>query len=135
MERQVRRDTQPEIALRRACWRLGLRYRVDVAPIAGMRRRADMVFSRAKLAVYLDGCFWHSCPIHATTPKANREWWIAKLQENVLRDRDTDGRLEVHGWMVIRIWEHESSESAAATIAHAVRRRARRRRANCPSLR
>src|SRR5436190_11139972 len=71
MERQARRDTKPELALRRAVWRLGLRYRVDIAPIPG-RRRADLVFTRAKVAVYVDGCFWHSCPTHATIPKANR---------------------------------------------------------------
>src|SRR3954447_26495843 len=96
MERQPRRDTRPELALRRAVWRLGLRYRVDIAPIPG-RRRADLVFTRARVAVYLDGCFWHSCPTHATIPKANREWWVAKLDTNVRRDRDTDRRLAEAG--------------------------------------
>ena len=96
MERQVRRDTKPELALRGAVWRLGLRYRVDVAPIPG-RRRADLVFTRAKVAVYVDGCFWHSCPSACTVPKANRDWWVAKLQANVARDRDTDARLAAQG--------------------------------------
>src|SRR3954447_5164896 len=96
MEKQVRRDTKPELELRRAVWRLGLRYRVDIAPIPG-RRRADLVFTRAKVAVYVDGCFWHSCPTHATIPKANREWWVAKLDTNVRRDRDTDRRLAEAG--------------------------------------
>lgn len=116
MERQSRRDTKPELALRRAVWRLGFRYRVDIAPIPG-RRRADVVFTRAKVAVYVDGCFWHSCPTHATIPKANREWWVAKLGTNVQRDRDTDIRLAEAGWTVVRVWEHEPSEVAAERIA------------------
>ena len=120
MERQSRRDTKPELALRRAVWRLGLRYRVDIAPIPG-RRRADLVFTRAKVAVYVDGCFWHSCPIHATTPKANREWWVAKLDTNVRRDRDTDRRLAEAGWTVIRVWEHEAVDAASERIALVVR--------------
>lgn len=122
MERQARRDTKPELALRSAVWRLGLRYRVDVAPIPG-RRRADLVFTRAKVAVYVDGCFWHSCPEHATVPKANREWWVAKLQANVSRDRDTDARLGVQGWLVIRVWEHEDMDAAARRIERAVHQR------------
>ena len=120
MERQSRRDTKPELALRRAVWRLGLRYRVDIAPIPG-RRRADLVFTRAKVAVYVDGCFWHSCPTHATIPKANREWWVAKLDTNVRRDRDTDRRLAEAGWTVIRVWEHEVVDAAAERIALVVR--------------
>jgi DNA mismatch endonuclease (patch repair protein) len=122
MERQSRRDTKPELALRRAVWRLGLRYRVDIAPIPG-RRRADLVFTRAKVAVYVDGCFWHSCPTHATIPKANREWWIEKLDTNVRRDRDTDRRLAEAGWTVIRVWEHEVVDAAAERIALVVRAR------------
>lgn len=120
MEQQSRRDTKPELALRRAVWRLGLRYRVDFAPIRG-RRRADLVFTRAKVAVYVDGCFWHSCPNHATTPKANRDWWTAKLELNVRRDRDTDQRLGEAGWTVVRVWEHEAPDDAAARIALIVR--------------
>jgi DNA mismatch endonuclease (patch repair protein) len=127
MERQVRRDTKPELVLRRAVWRLGLRYRVDVAPIPG-RRRADLVFTRAKLAVYVDGCFWHSCPQHATIPKANREWWIEKLQANVARDRDTDARLAERGWAVIRVWEHEDVHKVARRIAATVLERRPQRR-------
>lgn len=120
MENQARRDTKPELAVRSAVWRRGLRYRVDFAPLPKMRRRADMVFTRAKVAVYIDGCFWHSCPEHATTPKANRDWWIEKLAANVRRDRDTDERLEVAGWTVVRIWEHEGPERAADRIQAAV---------------
>ena len=121
MERQSRRDTKPELALRRAVWRLGLRYRVDVAPIRG-RRRADLVFTRAKVAVYVDGCFWHSCPTHATIPKANREWWVDKLQANTTRDRDTDTRLAEAGWEVVRVWEHEPVDRAARRVESVVRK-------------
>ncbi len=120
MERQARRDTEPELAVRRQVWRLGLRYRVDLAPIRG-RRRADLVFTRARVAVYVDGCFWHRCPLHATTPKTNQAWWVAKLEANIERDRDTDARLHAAGWSVIRVWEHEDPEAAAARIATAVR--------------
>jgi DNA mismatch endonuclease (patch repair protein) len=126
MQRQARRDTKPELALRRELWRRGLRYRVDVAPISGLRRRADMVLSRARVAVYVDGCYWHSCPEHATVPKANREWWIAKLEANVARDRDTDARLTAAGWKVVRVWEHEPIEDAADRIEAVVRLRSRR---------
>lgn len=126
MERQARRDTRPELALRRAIWRLGLRYRVDISPIPG-RRRADLVFTRAKVAVYVDGCFWHSCPQHATVPKENREWWVAKLQANVTRDRDTDALLAERGWVVIRVWEHEDVDAAARRVELAVRQRRYRR--------
>ncbi|MEN3273004.1 MAG: mismatch endonuclease, patch repair protein [Actinomycetota bacterium] len=120
MARQSRRDTKPELALRRAVWKIGLRYRVDIAPIPG-RRRADLVFTRAKVAVYVDGCFWHSCPTHATTPKANRDWWVDKLETNVRRDRDTDDRLAKAGWTVVRVWEHEPPDAAAHRVALIVR--------------
>jgi DNA mismatch endonuclease (patch repair protein) len=125
MRRQPRRDTAPELALRRAVWRRGLRYRVDVAPLKGTRRRADMVFRSARVAVYVDGCFWHRCPEHATSPKANSQWWADKLETNVRRDRDTDARLAEAGWLVIRIWEHEDMTEAAARIEETVRTRRR----------
>ncbi len=123
MAGQARRDTKPELAVRRAVWHRGLRYRVDDAPLPGMRRRADMVFRRARVAVYVDGCFWHSCPEHATIPKANRDWWVDKLETNVRRDRDTDERLETAGWTVVRIWEHEDPNVAADRVETAVRPR------------
>lgn len=125
MQRQARRDTTPELALRRALWGRGLRYRVDVSPVAGLRRRADIVFSRARVAVFVDGCFWHSCPDHGSVPRANRGWWIAKLEANVRRDRDTDALLQSSGWTVIRVWEHEEQMHAAdhveAVLAAAAR--------------
>lgn len=123
MQRQGRRDTKPELALRRELWRRGLRYRVDISAIPGLRRRADVVFSRARVAVYVDGCFWHRCPIHATTPKANGQWWADKLAANVERDRDTDRRLVAAGWVVIRVWEHEEAVAACDRVEACVRAR------------
>ncbi len=90
MSRARRRDTEPEMLVRREAHRRGLRYRVD-APLPGMpRRRADLLFPRRRIAVFIDGCFWHACPEHATIPRANREWWLAKLRKNVDRDGETD---------------------------------------------
>lgn len=82
-----------------------------------------MVFRSARVAVYVDGCFWHRCPEHATSPRANSEWWADKLAANVRRDRDTDARLTEAGWLVIRVWEHEDATEAAARIEEAVRAR------------
>lgn len=104
------------MALRRELHRLGLRYRVDRVVIPGVRRRADVIFTRARIAVFVDGCFWHGCPTHGTRPKANAEWWVNKLEGNVARDRDTDRRLRDAGWQMVRIWEHEDMRAAAAAI-------------------
>ncbi len=123
MERQAQRDTKPELALRRELWQRGLRYRVDRPPIKGMRRRADIVFGPSRVAVFVDGCFWHSCPEHATIPKNNRQWWVDKLEANVQRDRDTDRELEEAGWLVVRVWEHENVEAAASRIIREVESR------------
>ncbi|EME20201.1 very short patch repair endonuclease [Rhodococcus qingshengii] len=120
MSAQRRRDTKPEIALRRELHRRGLRYFVDRAPIKGVRRRADLVFPRRQVAVFVDGCFWHSCPQHATFPKNNAQWWTDKLAANVVRDRDTDARLAEQGWTVIRIWEHEDPLVAAERVQKAL---------------
>lgn len=122
MSRQARRDTAPELALRRELHRLGLRYRVD-HPLPGLpRRRADVVFSAAQLAVFIDGCFWHACPQHATQPASNAEWWQTKLARNVARDRDTDRHLEELGWSVLRFWEHDDMTAAAQVVHEAWRR-------------
>ncbi|MBF6238125.1 very short patch repair endonuclease [Nocardia otitidiscaviarum] len=122
MARQRRVGTAPEIALRRELHRRGARFFVDRAPMRGLRRRADIVFPRRKVAVYVDGCFWHSCPEHATSPKNNAEWWAEKLAGNVARDRDTDTRLREAGWTVVRVWEHERAESAADLVWKALGR-------------
>lgn len=123
MSRQRRTGTAPELALRRELHRRGLRYRVDLpVDVAGLRRRRpDVIFTRRRIAVFVDGCFWHACPLHATSPKANGDWWAAKLTANVARDRDTDARLAVAGWTVVRIWEHEPVGEAADRVERAVR--------------
>lgn len=123
MQSNTRRDTKPELALRRAVHGLGLRYRVDAKPLTQLRRRADMVFSRAKVAVFLDGCFWHGCPEHHTVAKANAQFWADKVSGNRARDRDTDARLAEAGWACVRVWEHEDPHAAAARVAEVVRAR------------
>lgn len=126
MVRQRRSDTEPEMAIRRLLHARGMRYRVD-APLPGSRRRADIVFTRARVAVFVDGCFWHGCAQHATTPKRNTDWWRDKITANTERDRDTDARLRAAGWIVLRVWEHESPDEAAERIADVVNDRFKRR--------
>lgn len=117
------RDTRPELALRSAVHALGLRYRVSVRPIEGLRRTADLVFPRLKVAVFLDGCFWHGCPEHHTRAATNTEYWANKVIQNQRRDRETDFRLSDEGWTVLRFWEHEDPGEAAARIHEVVRLR------------
>ncbi|WP_136101091.1 very short patch repair endonuclease [Streptomyces sp. S816] len=125
MSRQKSRNTQVEIALRRALHAAGLRYRVHRRPLKGVRREADVVFGPAKVAVFVDGCFWHGCPIHATWPKNNSDFWRTKIETNRRRDRDTDQRLTSAGWLPVRVWEHEDPVAAAARVlALVVARRA-----------
>jgi len=123
MQRQRRRDTVPELALRSLLHRRGFRYRVD-APLPGLRRRADLLFPGARVAVFVDGCFWHGCPDHGTWPRQNAPWWREKIESNQRRDRDTDERLRANGWVVLRVWEHEDVGDAAERIASCVRGRA-----------
>jgi DNA mismatch endonuclease (patch repair protein) len=121
MSKARRRDTEPEMLIRKEAHRRGLRYRVDKT-IPGMpRRRADMIFAGAKVAVFVDGCFWHSCPEHTSIPRANREWWVAKLEKNQQRDRATDAHLHELGWTVLRFWEHEDPLTAVDAVEKAVR--------------
>jgi DNA mismatch endonuclease (patch repair protein) len=115
--------TAAELALRAALDRLALEYTVDVSPIPGMRRRADVVFPAERVAVLVDGCFWHGCPVHGTWPKQNAEWWREKIEANRRRDADTDRQLTEAGWMVLRIWEHDDSLESAARIQTAVGQR------------
>ncbi|WP_374985737.1 very short patch repair endonuclease [Streptomyces fradiae] len=116
MSRQASRNTKAEMELRRAIHAAGLRYRVHRRPVKGVRREADIVFGPAQVAVFVDGCFWHGCPEHATWPKNNAEFWREKIERNRARDRDTDTRLAAAGWLSVRVWEHESPESAAQRI-------------------
>jgi DNA mismatch endonuclease (patch repair protein) len=117
------RDTAPEKALRSALHRRGLRYRIDVKPIEELNRRADIVFWSVKVAIFVDGCFWHGCPIHGTQAKANAEFWSFKIKQNQERDVDTTKRLEDAGWKVIRVWEHEDPVKASEYIYNIIRKR------------
>jgi DNA mismatch endonuclease (patch repair protein) len=115
-----RRSTGPELAIRRELHRRGLRFRVDHALLPG---RPDIVFTRARVVVFVDGCFWHRCPEHGTLPRNNAQWWLAKLDRNVARDRSKDSALAELGWAVIHVWEHESPEVAADRVEAEWRRR------------
>jgi DNA mismatch endonuclease (patch repair protein) len=122
MSRQARRDTAPELALRRLLHASGLRYRVAY-PVPGLQRRTiDIAFTRARVAVFVDGCFWHGCPEHATWPSANSTWWRDKIEANRRRDHHTRELLEDSGWLVLRFWEHQDPALAAAVVQQAVRR-------------
>jgi len=116
MQAQRRRDTAPELALRRELHRRGRRFFVDRAPVPGQRRRADLVFPRLRVAVFVDGCFWHGCPTHGRVPRSNGHWWADKLARNTARDRDTDSQLAALGWTVVRVWEHEDGTEAADRV-------------------
>lgn len=115
------KDTGPELAVRRLLHAQGLRYRVDFRLAPPLRARADVVFTRQRIAVFIDGCFWHGCPIHATSPKANSDYWGPKLARNIERDRETAVALAERGWTVLRFWEHEAPAVVADAIVQAVR--------------
>jgi DNA mismatch endonuclease (patch repair protein) len=117
-----RRDTAPELVIRRLLHSHGLRYRVDWPLPFDRRRRADIVFTKQKVAVFIDGCFWHGCPEHYIAPRANSEFWADKVVGNMARDRDTDARLSDLGWIVLRFWEHDSPTRAVRAIELTVHR-------------
>ncbi|WP_204072756.1 very short patch repair endonuclease [Planotetraspora phitsanulokensis] len=122
MQSNKGRDTRPELALRRAVHALGLRYRVCTRPLPGVGT-ADLVFTRARLAVFLDGCFWHGCPTHHTVAKTNSDFWARKLRINRENDQKTNRLLQEAGWGVLRIWEHEDPGEAARLVQEAYRHR------------
>lgn len=126
MQRVRQKNTSAESALRRELHARGIRYRIHVPVLTKPRRVADVAFSGLRVAVFVDGCFWHGCPLHATWPKENAEFWRAKILANQARDRDTDERLRAEGWKVVRVWAHEEPKVAAARIAHVVERRRER---------
>lgn len=105
-------NTGPELRLRRRLHAAGLRYRIDAPLLFDRRRRADVVFPRQRIAVFVDGCFWHGCPEHYVAPKANAAFWRQKVEANRARDLDTDLRLKQLGWVVLRVWEHEDVDAA-----------------------
>lgn len=117
------RDTRPELALRRALYALGLRYRVCARPIPGVRRTADVVFTSARVAVEVRGCFWHGCADHYKPPSTNSAYWADKVERNVRRDEDLARKLADAGWALEVVWEHENPVEAARRVAAAVRER------------
>jgi DNA mismatch endonuclease, patch repair protein len=125
MSRMPSRGSGPELQLRRELHRRGLRFRVQAA----LPGRPDIVLSRARLAIFVDGCFWHLCPSHGTLPKNNADWWRTKLERNVARDREKDRLLSSQGWLPLHVWEHEDVPAAADGIAELWRQRTGRPRA------
>lgn len=113
MKRMPRSSSGPEVLIRRELHGRGLRFRVNHRGLPG---RPDIAFTAARIAVFVDGCFWHSCPDHGILPKNNREWWQHKLERNVGRDHEKDIQLENMGWTVVHVWEHERPSAAADTI-------------------
>lgn len=120
MAKVRQKGTDAEMALRQEMYRIGLRYRIDYEVLKKPRRVADVAFPGRKIAVFVDGCFWHGCPEHATWPKRNAEFWRQKIEANRQRDADTNTRLRAIGWTVLRFWSHESPAKAAAMVARAV---------------
>lgn len=129
MQANRRRDTSPELALRRVLHREGLRYRCDfrIDLPGAVRARPDVVFTRLKVAVFVDGCFWHGCPVHGGRPSTNAEYWSAKLARNLDRDRLQTSALQDAGWTVIRIWEHENIDNGRDRVVSALQRAAKDR--------
>jgi DNA mismatch endonuclease (patch repair protein) len=121
--------TDAELALRQEMYRIGLRYRINYEVLSKPRRVADVAFPGRKIAVFVDGCFWHGCPEHATWPKRNADFWRLKIEVNRQRDADTNARLQSNGWTVLRFWSHELPVEAAKAVACVVARAATKHRA------
>lgn len=123
MRANRRSNTQPELRIRKLVHASGLRYRIDIKPEKDLNRRADIVFRKAKVAVFIHGCFWHGCPRHFKSPKTNKRFWDTKIERNIQRDKETRNILRKRGWQVIEIWEHQSSESGARSVVRVVNER------------
>ncbi len=122
MKAQPRSDTKPEVRVRKALFKAGMRYRCGY-PVPGRPRRSiDIAFVGPRLAVFIDGCFWHKCPDHFVPPKANAAWWLKKIETNVRRDKETDQLLDAQGWQVLRLWEHTQTAEALAQISSLLKR-------------
>jgi DNA mismatch endonuclease (patch repair protein) len=120
MQSNRSRDTRPEVALRSGLHAAGLRFRKHYRPVKGSRCEVDVAFTRWRVAVLLDGCFWHGCPQHATRPATNEEWWASKLDANVARDRRTDEMLAEAGWTVLRFWEHQPTGEVVTKVSEVI---------------
>ena len=120
MQANKGKNTKPELRLRSLLHREGLRFRVSIRPLPSLRRTADIVFTKAKVAVFVDGCYWHGCADHRTIPATNRDFWTQKIEGNKARDAETVRLLEQAGWKVLRFWEHVPAEEAARQTIEAV---------------
>ena len=120
MRANRRRDTRPELAVRQRLHALGLRYRVASRPLPDRRWTADVVFTRARVAVFIDGCYWHGCPEHFSPPRTNASYWGPKIARNKARDAQVDAALDAAGWIVVRAWEHEPASDVADRVASVV---------------
>lgn len=110
------RDTKPEIAVRRLLHARGRRFRVNLRPLVSLRRTADIVFTRHRIAVFIDGCYWHGCPEHYVASKTNEDYWHTKIETNVTRDEQTTMELRRAGWTVLRYWSHVPPEDVVDSI-------------------
>lgn len=122
LSRRRTHETAPEVALRSELSRRGHVFEVHQRPLAEVRREADIVFPRSRIAVFVDGCFWHGCPIHAVEPKRNDSFWRDTISRNRARDAETDMLLRDAGWISVRVWEHEATDEAADRIDGALSR-------------
>lgn len=120
MKRVRRSDTDAELAIRRALHSQGLRFRVNLRVASQPQVTPDIVFTKQRIAVFVDGCFWHSCQVHGSIPRNNHAWWAKKLRDVVERDHKQTVRLLVEGWTVVRIWEHEDATDVASRIRRVV---------------
>lgn len=128
MQANSPRDTIPEMTLRLALHHAGLRYRKDVAPEPSLKCKADVVFRKERVCIFVDGCFWHGCPTHFHTPRTNSDWWEEKINDNKRRDTIKRTRLRERGWTVICVWEHEITPSNIHLMVRRIVRSVRRRR-------
>ncbi len=126
------KGTNAELALRREMYRIGLRYRIDYEVLKKPRRVADIAFPGRKIAIFVDGCFWHGCPEHGTWPKRNADFWRQKIEANRQRDADTNARLQANGWTALRFWSHESPVEAAQAVARVLAKADTKLRAPSP---
>jgi DNA mismatch endonuclease (patch repair protein) len=122
MARTTGRDNRLERELRSALFKRGWRFRKHFRPLEGFRRTVDVAFPKLKVAVFVDGCFWHGCPQHGTWPKRNAVFWRDKIRANIQRDKDTNRKLRAQGWKVVRIWTHHTLEEALGLIEQALER-------------
>lgn len=135
MAKVRQKGTGAEVALQQEMYRIGLRYRISYEVLRKPRRVADVAFPGRKIAVFVDGCFWHGCPEHATWPKQNAEFWREKIEANRRRDTDTNERLRSLGWTVLRFWSHEAPHEAARVVVHAVALADSKHRGHAPNQR